>query len=356
MKQRISFLDSLRGIAIILVVLYHIYGRGDGSMPFGKEYSFMPYIEYGYLGVQLFFLISGFVILMSLERSEKYLTFLYKRWIRLFPAMLIMTLIIYTTSSIFYERATGVPTILSIIPGLVFIEPEIIKGLLGVEFPILEGAFWSLYIEMRFYIIFGLLYFTLGRNKAIIVFFLMYLATFLWTPVIANFLMKWGIDMEKYKFINYYILNREYGWFIAGCIAYLYYKYKTKKLFIISFSLSLWCFLLLFRNNLNVGYAFVGFTILGAFYIPLISSKVSTLLSNRVFLFVGFISYPLYLIHENMIISMTVQMERAYKFIPDFLIPCIGLIPIVLVSYIVAKWGEPILRNKLDKLLTYKKE
>jgi len=48
--------------------------------------------KFGFFGVQLFFMISGFVILMSLEKTEGFFHFIYKRWIRLFPALLIASL------------------------------------------------------------------------------------------------------------------------------------------------------------------------------------------------------------------------------------------------------------------------
>ena len=92
--KRIDYLDAIRGIAVWLVVLYHAYARYE-HFPYGFEYASFPFLKYGYLGVELFFLISGFVILMTLERSRSFINFLYKRWLRLFPAMAIVTLLFY---------------------------------------------------------------------------------------------------------------------------------------------------------------------------------------------------------------------------------------------------------------------
>lgn len=54
MKQRISIIDALKGIAIIAVALYHYGGR---------------YLPYGYLGVDIFFVVGGYLLISSLKRQ-----------------------------------------------------------------------------------------------------------------------------------------------------------------------------------------------------------------------------------------------------------------------------------------------
>lgn len=352
MQKRIEYLDGLRGVAIILVILFHAYYGWRDTLPFGSKYENIIIFKYGFLGVQLFFLISGFVILMTLERSKNYLIFGYKRWIRLFPAMLIATIFIYATASIFYERPRGIPTEWSVVPGLTFIEPNIIERVFDVEFTALEGSFWSLYLEVKFYIIFGALYFIFGRNRAIILFFMLYLSMYLNHRIVDNYLglREWNI----WQNISIYILNREYGWFIAGCLAYIYYQRREghRQIYLLlSFLLALWCVFLKYREHYTIDVILVGLMILGVFYLPLVYDKIGKIFSHRILLFVGFISYPLYLIHENMMISMIIQLHRKFSTIPDFLLPLIALVPIVIISYIITKWGEPLLRTKIDNLI-----
>src|SRR5690554_3769604 len=166
--QRIKLLDGLGGIAILLVVFYHAYARYPDVVPYlTNTYGEFPLFKYGYWGVQLFFLISGFVILMSLENKKSFYHFIYRRWLRLFPAMLIATILICATASFLQERPLGQPTIMSIIPGLSFIEPEWLGYLLRIEITPLETVFWTLYTEFKFYVIFGALYFLLGKTKAV---------------------------------------------------------------------------------------------------------------------------------------------------------------------------------------------
>ena len=78
--QRIKYLDGLRGIAILLVILYHAFGGNgyNGVIHYGDSFSNILFFKFGYLGVQLFFLISGFVILMTLEKSKSFIHFMYK--------------------------------------------------------------------------------------------------------------------------------------------------------------------------------------------------------------------------------------------------------------------------------------
>src|SRR5690606_10153907 len=105
--KRIAFLDGFRGVAIILVVLYHAYVRYPESVPYGDRFTGVILFKEGLLGVQLFFLLSGFVILMTLRKTRSYLEFLKKRWLRLFPAMLIVTVILFPISQ-FLDRKSVV--------------------------------------------------------------------------------------------------------------------------------------------------------------------------------------------------------------------------------------------------------
>src|SRR5690348_9141450 len=83
-RNRIKGLDALRGVAACSVLVFHyttnyqrVYGH-HGAMPFS--------FPYGPFGVQLFFLISGFVIFMTLEKTSRPSDFVRSRFSRLFPA------------------------------------------------------------------------------------------------------------------------------------------------------------------------------------------------------------------------------------------------------------------------------
>src|SRR5258708_8881502 len=72
-SDRIETLDGLRAVAVLGVVLYHYFvrfaatGGGPALYPYANVYAEFPIAKYGFMGVQLFFVVSGFVIAMTLE-------------------------------------------------------------------------------------------------------------------------------------------------------------------------------------------------------------------------------------------------------------------------------------------------
>jgi len=96
--SRIVELDALRGLAALAVVAFHyttLYGELYG-------HSTQPPVSFGFgnYGVHLFFLISGFVIFMTLERTRTAMDFVVSRFSRLFPAywvaILMSAAVVYT--------------------------------------------------------------------------------------------------------------------------------------------------------------------------------------------------------------------------------------------------------------------
>src|SRR5437762_6322387 len=94
--SRIPELDGLRGIAIVLVLLYHFFDfhPGPGHHPIGFARSVFVYFErfndLGWTGVDLFFILSGFLIggiLLDHRSSPCYFkSFYLRRFLRIIPA------------------------------------------------------------------------------------------------------------------------------------------------------------------------------------------------------------------------------------------------------------------------------
>lgn len=103
LKERIAFLDFFRFIAILSVILYHYFSRwipplNDISLyPYGDKYN---YFHFGYLGVHFFLIISGFVISFTLTKCSSLGIFLKRRFIRLFPTMVIISIITFAFVSL----------------------------------------------------------------------------------------------------------------------------------------------------------------------------------------------------------------------------------------------------------------
>jgi peptidoglycan/LPS O-acetylase OafA/YrhL len=341
LKSRIDYLDGLRGIAIFLVLVFHAYSRWSNIVPYGEVYKNFPLFRQGFLGVQLFFLISGFVIFMTLDKTKNLKQFIYKRWLRLFPAMLLASTLIYFTSHFFYERPEGIPNILSLLPGITFIEPEWWSKLIGIEIKPLEGAFWSIYVEFKFYMIAGFIYFILGRK---------YLIPSLFVLFIFSILISYISDEVDITCIN--IIQRicselslkHFGWFTSGALFYLFYQSKKESHFFIAVGISI--FSSLFVGNLT---SIISVLILsGLFATSLRVVTIQRILATKILVFFGFISYPLYLLHENALVSMIVKSPSYFPWMNPFFYPVIPISILSLTSFLIAKRYEEKVRNKIE--------
>ena len=85
-QERLPALDSLRAIAALAVLSFH-YTSGYERVV-GPHIRPVPNVEWGHFGVELFFVISGFVIAWTLERSSSLADFAFGRVARLYPAYL----------------------------------------------------------------------------------------------------------------------------------------------------------------------------------------------------------------------------------------------------------------------------
>jgi peptidoglycan/LPS O-acetylase OafA/YrhL len=120
-------------------------------------------LNYGWAGVELFFVISGFVICMTLERSSGLLDFARRRLARLWPAMLVCAAMTMAVAQFGPDQWKVGP--LSFMSSILFIEPSLFgswfhqSGLGWVD-----GVYWTLWIEVRFYLMAALL-FVLFRRR-----------------------------------------------------------------------------------------------------------------------------------------------------------------------------------------------
>jgi len=335
--NRIDYLDGHRGVAILLVILYHAFNRWTEITPYQDSYAEFPLVKFGFLGVQLFFLLSGFVILMTLEKCATVRGFIYQRWLRLFPAMLICSVIIFASSGFFYERPLGEPLAKNLIPGLMFMEPYILNKLTGIHFQSLEGTFWSLYVEFKFYIIAAILYFTFGSYRLVITLFCC-LLTWFFTLVLAQY--------TDSKLINYAcsvfdLLSFEYfGWFSAGAAFYLAKKGDDRRWYAFAIFACLVSAIILAYSSESITLFIAIITLSLFFAISLVTPVVQRALSSKFLLLFGFISYPLYLLHENLMIAFILKFEWLVPSHLSFILPIIAVGFIGLLSYFIAKKGE----------------
>lgn len=149
-SSRIDILDGVRFFAAIIVVGFHFFYSGiySGKIA-GAQYvdGLSGLMMYGYLGVEFFFLVSGYVIIRSAERHS-FSDFMAGRMLRLYPAFWICVLITALFVSFFGEGAlkVGFEQVLANL--------TMFPKLLGYEY--VDGVYWTLLYELKFYFFVGL--------------------------------------------------------------------------------------------------------------------------------------------------------------------------------------------------------
>ncbi len=341
--QRVQFLDGLRGVAIALVVLYHAYARWAEMMPFGGKFSKVWLLANGWLGVQLFFLISGFVIFMTLERSRGFGNFCFKRWLRLFPAMLACSLLILITAPILWERPGGIPNISQLLPGLTFIDEDFFVYL-GWPIGAIEGAFWSLFVEVKLYLVAGLVYFRKGRGWAIAVLLAIF-GIWLASAALASAFPTLPESRLWSKAVVIIELSsaRYFGWFVAGALLHTYFSANTPRHLLAGLVVA--TIAAATTKGTNAPAIAMSLALIALFAAALICTPVQMFLANRVLVFLGFVSYPLYLFHEGVIVALTIKLGRAHLSIPDVLLPMLPIAVVIATAWLVATYVEPMLRH-----------
>ncbi len=133
-NKRVGELDALRGLAALAVVAFHyttFYQQEQGHvLPLGFGFPAGNY------GVHLFFMISGFVIFMTLERTRTAMDFVVSRFSRLFPAywaaMAITMVVVFTLGM--PKQRIGIADLAANL--------TMLQGFLG--FDNLDGSYWTL--------------------------------------------------------------------------------------------------------------------------------------------------------------------------------------------------------------------
>ena len=153
--MRYTELDALRGIAALMVVFFHY------SVRYGQIYGYpvdtVFHFNIGQYGVQLFFIISGFVIFLTLDKTSFAVDFLVSRFSRLYPAYWIAITLTFLIVTIFSLPGREVSIKIAIINLTMF------QKWLGVAD--VDGVYWTLAVELSFYFIMFLLFTTKQINR-----------------------------------------------------------------------------------------------------------------------------------------------------------------------------------------------
>ncbi|OAH43943.1 acyltransferase [Sphingobium yanoikuyae] len=140
-RTRLQELDALRGIAAFSVLLFHYFNIYPKLFPHGHRLP--PLFEHGGYGVLLFFAISGFVIAFSLEGTRSAADFAVKRFARLFPVYwaamaLSIGIVLLLGAGQLLPPAWVIPVNMTMLQGYFYL-------------PAVDGVYWTLGVELAFY-------------------------------------------------------------------------------------------------------------------------------------------------------------------------------------------------------------
>ncbi|MFJ8926718.1 acyltransferase family protein [Streptomyces sp. NPDC102364] len=166
--SRLYALDGLRLIAALMVAAYHYGGRDGeisqawGTSPSSQFPSLHGWFAYGCLGVQIFFVISGFVICMS-GWGRPLRSFFASRAARLLPSYwvaIILVTAVFALPVVVYEAVS---------PSDALVNLTMLQQPLGVDRVL--GVCWTLWAELRFYALFALCVVLPGATRHRVVLF-----------------------------------------------------------------------------------------------------------------------------------------------------------------------------------------
>jgi peptidoglycan/LPS O-acetylase OafA/YrhL len=288
-------LDGLRGIAILLVVLYH-------------NFNFISYFNYGWLGVDLFFVLSGFLItdilLKTIDTKNYFRNFYGRRVLRIFPLYYLSLLLFIVILPLFPSYPLDVHyyqdhqwwfwTYLQNWTLIFHYDGKAIT----------LNHFWSLAVEEQYYLVWPFIVLFIRNPKRLLIFCVLALLA-----VISARLYIW---FHRESFPSYqwlFLFTRIDGIMIGSMLALIYHinqsalrKYSTELLLLLA-GLN---FLIYFLNNNREfpAWAIVGYTSFSALFALLIYESmkeenkiVNFIFGNRVLRFLGKYSYGFYIFH-----------------------------------------------------------
>lgn len=290
-------LDGLRGLAILLVVVFHNFG-------------FIRYFFFGWLGVDLFFVLSGFLItgiLVETQGTSNYLRNFYaRRILRIFP-LYYLTLVILL---LLIPRIIQLPTDLTYYKDNQWWLWTYLENWLYIFKPSSNSQilhhFWSLAVEEQFYLVWPLVILIIRKPQRLI----LLLALVLLSAIALRFIV-WIYQIDNLAYFNLYTFSRIDG-ICIGSMLFLVQKtnsdFLPKYTSVIVFGLATFNFIFYFFNqyyNFSFPYlAIAGYTTFALLFALLVyegtegKNRVVNFLFNNAFMkFFGRISYGLYIFH-----------------------------------------------------------
>lgn len=293
-NNRVNELDLLRFFAALAVVFHHYSLNGFAV----NSQTIMPYellgsiSQYGYLGVDLFFMISGFVILMTVSNGSLK-KFIISRLVRLYPAFWVCCTITFLAT-----LALGLDEYSATFRQYL-VNMTMLSGFTKVA-PI-DSAYWSLFVEIKFYALVALVL-ILGKAQQIERLIIVWLIITIVLTIVREF--------YPISHLRFFLLKGYSAYFIAGATFFFIWSrgLTWERCLVIIITT---CFTIhqstsqvhqfenLIRNDLN---PYIIAAIVSGFFVimGLISLKLTGPIGRLDWTWFGVITYPLYLIHQHL--------------------------------------------------------
>lgn len=291
--KKYEYIDSLRGIAILLVILVHV-SFIDGITPAMSYFNetALLFIKNGRLGVNLFFIVSAFTLMLSHQKRqyEDHATrnFFIRRFFRIAPmyylAIIYFTLAYYTGLDSSNLDWGNVPK-KELFANILFVNgffPEYIHRYV-------PGG-WSVTVEFTFYAMFPFLFSKIKNINTAVAFTL----TTLIISSIANLLLS-GTGADHNNFLKLYIVA-QLPVFSLGMLAFFIVTNKDKFAEVKLSSLIYLAVTILIHCYVAVNYDFL-YSIVFFLLLIILTQKEYKLFSNKILAKIGKVSFSLYLMH-----------------------------------------------------------
>jgi peptidoglycan/LPS O-acetylase OafA/YrhL len=290
-RERLLGIDLLRLVAALMVVASHYLSsateKDRHSLKLGSIFDWGDSIataaHFGFLGVDLFFMISGFVIALSAEnRSVR--DFLASRAARLLPAFWVCCLI--TWVAIKLDPGYRDVSLAQLVANLFLV-------LRPLGYAFVDGVYWSLVIEVRFYLMIALLMWCFGMKA-----FPTFLAVWLLFALVDTFL-------TLPSAIRFAVIPQFAACFVVGGALHLIRQRRHTRLSYGLFAVALALACHNATQKASPVFAFQGLVIsavllFGAFLLWLFANGRPTGFARPWMAVAGSLTFPLYLLHEDL--------------------------------------------------------
>jgi len=319
--QRISVLDGLRGIAVLMVIVFHYFSLTATAAFCDINLYVFKLTKFLSSGVDLFFVLSGFLlggILINNINSKNYFkTFYIRRFCRILPLyflLIIICVVLVYVFPVFNFFEGEIP----FVSYLTFTQ-NFFMGKIGFMGSDVLAITWSLAVEEQFYLFLPLIIFvTRSKNLHGVVFFFV-LCSILFRTLFPGINGVWNLA---------FILHRMDSLFIGVSTFMIYSEYLKRRndvfynkslnvILILIIAVLLVGILLYFANIVSLSN--IKFTWIAFFYASIIlfvlinkDKKIINIIDNKLLGFIGKISFGIYIYHQ-LIIHIIFQFMRNTK-------------------------------------------